>query len=154
MIKELNTPQGTHRSFQGAAGRHHDNETCIPQGSVDINSNERTVYLACRLVGGGAGDGALGYLNKHAMSIPAAAFPQMSDVPNPTYHWCVTVGDYLHQLQATSLDAGWNYYQNDKMKRITGGWDFHEIGTTKFNDAAIVQACEICPSCPRRTLLT
>jgi hypothetical protein len=92
------------------------------------------------MVGGGAGDGALAFTNKHAIDIPAAVFPGISDVPNPTYHWCVTVGKYLHQLQATSLDGGWNYYQNDQLKRITGGWDFHEIGTTKFNDAAILQA--------------
>ncbi|KLO13382.1 hypothetical protein SCHPADRAFT_928563 [Schizopora paradoxa] len=56
------------------------------------------------------------------------------DVPNPTHHWAVLVGDYIHELNAdTSLDV---VYQNYRYN--TGElWYSKEIGTTRFSDEAL-----------------
>src|ERR1700712_5233328 len=60
--------------------------------------------------------------------------------PSPVDHWCVVVGDFYHQLQATSLDGGWNYYDNDRIDIVGGGWALYEVGEPRFNDVAITSA--------------
>lgn len=139
VIQEFASAKPVAEEYQGAPGRHHNNATVIKGGSANRNDNERPVYLACRVVGGGFAGETLGMFSKVASDflIPAPAF-----APNPLHHWCITVGDYLHQLQATSLDAGWNYYTNERINRLTGGWTFFPIGNTTFNDEAIRDECK------------
>ncbi|KAF1980397.1 hypothetical protein BU23DRAFT_437496, partial [Bimuria novae-zelandiae CBS 107.79] len=115
-------------------GRHHDNATVIKGGSANYHDNERPVLLACRVVGGGFAGETLGMFAKAASDF---LVPVPSYAPNPSHHWCITAGGYLHQLQATSLDAGWNYYANERINCLTGGWTFFPIGNTTFNDVAI-----------------
>ena len=127
------------------SNRHHQNSSVIAQGSADINSGARDVYIASRVVGGGLGDGLLGRIEKYDIgAIKAVATGGLSvvldDAPDPTHHWCVVVGDYLHQLQATGLyPGGWNYYTNEKFS-MNGGWTKYKLGVTNFNDAAVVNA--------------
>ena len=125
--------------YQGAPGRHHNNATVIKGGSANRNANEREVYLSCRIVGGDFAGETFGMFSK---ALGDGLIPVPALAPNPLHHWCITVGDYLHQLQATSLDAGWNYYTNERINRLTGGWTFFPIGTTTFNDEAIRDECK------------
>ncbi|KAF8601275.1 hypothetical protein BDV93DRAFT_545948 [Ceratobasidium sp. AG-I] len=62
--------------------------------------------------------------------------------PNPTYHWAVIVGDYLHEL---SYDDGhYNTYENKNAKEYmkTKPFKLFPVGNTQFNDWAIWQAGE------------
>lgn len=59
--------------------------------------------------------------------------------PNRLYHWALMVGDYYHQLQATSLDGGRIYYQ-DKKSSMWDNWNWLAIGYTTMNDEAIQEA--------------
>jgi len=128
-------PQG----YQGAPGRHHDNATVIKGGTANYHDTERVVMLACRVVGGGFAGETVGMFSKYTS---VYVIPASSLTPNPLHHWCVTVGDHLHQLQATSLDGGWNYYTNERINHLTGGWTFFPVGTTIFNDVAIRDECK------------
>ena len=125
--------------FDGASGRHHPNSTVIHAGSASYSSSPRPVLLACRVVGGAFLGESLGVLEKAATNV---LMPVTSMAPNPTHHWCVVVGAYLHQLQATSLRGGWNYYTNERVNAETGGWRFFPIGETGLNDVAIRDECE------------
>jgi hypothetical protein len=127
------------------SNRHHQNSSVIAQGLADINSGARDVYIASRVVGGGFANGLLGRMEKYDFgAIKAVATGGLSvvlnDAPDPTHHWCVVVGDYLHQLQATDLyPGGWNYYTNEVFD-MHGGWTKYKLGVTNFNDAAVVNA--------------
>lgn len=118
---------------QHQPNRHHQNSSVIEEGLANINSDTREVYIAHRVVGGGAGDGLFGRLEKLLTG------PSVANAPNPLHHWCVVVGDYLHQLQATSLLGGWNYYTNERFG-LDGGWTKYKLGATNFNDVAILNA--------------
>ncbi|KAF2438065.1 hypothetical protein P171DRAFT_477518, partial [Karstenula rhodostoma CBS 690.94] len=124
------------QSYQGAPGRHHDNATVIKGGTAHYQDNERSVMLACRVVGGGYAGETLGMFTKFA-SDSMSSGPVQLLAPNPFHHWCIAVADHLHQLQATSLDGGWNYYTNERINRLTGGWTFYPIGNTTLNNEAI-----------------
>jgi hypothetical protein len=114
-------------------GRHANQDRIT--GSANINDSERKVYIGYRPIGGpGVGlihtftGGPVTWLEK------TGKWP-----PNPRYHWCVIVGSWYHQLQATNLNGGDNYYDNQK----TSSWDLwntYEVGKTKFNDKAIAEA--------------
>jgi hypothetical protein len=127
------------------ANRHHQNESIISDGPSSIHNAERDVFIACRVVGGGALGGAAGQLYRdasgalqHVTSLGLGAF--VDSAPDPTYHWCVVVGQYLHQLQATSLNGGWNYYTNEVFHKESGGWKVFKWGVTQFNDVAMRNA--------------
>ena len=124
------------------AHRHHQNESIIGDGHSSIHNAERDVYIVCRVVGGGALGGVAGQLYRDASGAvqDAVAFGLgafMDSAPDPTYHWCVVVGQYLHQLQATSLNGGWNYYTNETFHKQSGGWKVFKWGVTEFNDVAM-----------------
>ncbi len=60
------------------------------------------------------------------------------EAPNVLCHWCVVVGDYYHQLQATNL---LNWYNNGKVDVSDGyGWALYTVGGTSSNDVAIKNA--------------
>lgn len=118
-------------------GIHHPNVDRVPAGVANINDNDRTVYIGYRSVGG-----ALGAWAKTVVSPGGAIDLFGSKMPDPTYHWCIIVGDFYHQLQATHMSIfvdGWNYYDNDTWS-AAGLWQKYEIGTTRFNDVAIASA--------------
>ncbi|KAJ7633615.1 hypothetical protein DFH06DRAFT_1437566 [Mycena polygramma] len=122
-------------------GRHHDNVNRITDGAPDINDNPRDVFIGYRMVGGAVAGWittiGLGFFKRP--NIGRTHLP-----PNPACHWCVTVGDHLHQLQATSLNHGWNYYDNDRIEVFAGTWALYKVGTTSFNDIAIKNAAITC----------
>ncbi|KAF8210861.1 hypothetical protein K438DRAFT_1959076 [Mycena galopus ATCC 62051] len=66
----------------------------------------------------------------------------MTAPPNLTFHWGVIVGDYVHEL---SYDAHYyNTYENKAVKVVhdqlhRDEYRLYPVGTTRFNDAAIVE---------------
>lgn len=124
--------------------RHVQNVSIIPDGAANITEAPRDVYIASRIIMGGRGDGAVGMIDKYGLgAIEAWATDGLSeafnDVPSPFHHWCVVVGDYLHQLQSTSFSKGWNYYTNEKYGELAG-WTKYKVGVTNFNDIAVRNA--------------
>jgi len=127
------------------ANRNHQNESIISDGPSNIYNAERDVFIACRVVGGGALGGAVGQLYRATsgalQDVMTLGLGGLVDrAPDPTYHWCVVVGQYLHQLQATSLSSGWNYYTNEVFHKESGGWKVFKWGVTQFNDVAMRNA--------------
>ena len=115
--------------------RQHDDQNIIPSSKADINSGSRDVWIAYREVGYNDYKSYFQVMkvlsgwsldNRGPSKIP----------PNLICHWCVSVGDYLHQLQATGSN-GWNYYDNQKINIHDGGWAMYKVGTTRYNDEAI-----------------
>ena len=126
--------------------RHAQNISIIPPAKANINDAQREVYIASRVVMGGRYGGAVGMFEKYAIGavkdwVTDGLTKVLDDAPDPFHHWCVIVGDYIHQLQSTSLDGGWNYYTNEKFSEL-GGWTSYKIGVTNFNDIAIRNAGE------------
>jgi len=67
--------------------------------------------------------------------------------PNPTYHWGLLVGDYVHELscdETTHPGFVLNFYRN--VKYVKGEWEVYEVGRTFYPDWAInlagIQAIE------------
>ena len=110
-----------------------------------MNDNLRTVYIGHRKLGGK--DAQLGWKLLGLSIAPAVPFANLpgKSLPYVSRHWCVIVGDYYHQLQATSLglkEKGWNWYDNGK-KSWDDFWDTYEVGNTTYNDVAIASAGEV-----------
>ncbi|KAF7356348.1 DUF862-domain-containing protein [Mycena venus] len=62
--------------------------------------------------------------------------------PNLTFHWAVIVGDYVHELSYD--DHYYNTYENKAVKVVhdrlhRDEYRLYPVGTTRFNDAAIVE---------------
>jgi hypothetical protein len=58
--------------------------------------------------------------------------------PDPTQHWAVLVGEYVHELwMDEELDV---IYINEKLDRAE--WRTFEVGNTRFTDEALRQAGE------------
>ncbi|GLA43369.1 hypothetical protein AnigIFM63309_001102 [Aspergillus niger] len=137
-------PQGTFEpqpvpAYQ--ANRQRQNKSIIPDGPSSISADSRDVYLVTRILGGAALNGMVGEVGKHSMNFLKAntalgiAFAS-NNAPDPTQHWGVLVGDYVHQL---GLDKGYNYYTNERYGNYAG-WTKYHIGVTRFNDIAIRNA--------------
>ncbi|KPM41106.1 hypothetical protein AK830_g5454 [Neonectria ditissima] len=123
------------------SNRHHDNKSIVPEREAYINADARDVYIASRILMGGGLGGVVGHVDKeylHSVKdfMTNGLYTALEDAPDPTHHWCVVVGDYLHQLQATSLNSGWNYYTNEVLN-MSDGWTKYKLGSTNFNDIAI-----------------
>lgn len=64
--------------------------------------------------------------------------------PDPTQHWAVLVGEYVHQLwMDEKLDV---IYINEKIDRAV--WHTFEVGKTRFTDEALRQAGQYCSLSP------
>ncbi|RDH30696.1 hypothetical protein BDQ94DRAFT_172772 [Aspergillus welwitschiae] len=137
-------PQGTFEpqpvpAYQ--ANRQRQNKSIIPDGPSSISADSRDMYLVTRILGGAALNGMVGEVGKHSMNFLKAntalgiAFAS-NNAPDPTQHWGVLVGDYVHQL---GLDNGYNYYTNERYGNYAG-WTKYHIGVTRFNDIAIRNA--------------
>jgi hypothetical protein len=56
--------------------------------------------------------------------------------PDPTQHWAVLVGEYIHELWVDEhLDV---IYINERLDRTQ--WHTFEVGKTRFTDEALRQA--------------
>jgi hypothetical protein len=65
--------------------------------------------------------------------------------PDPTQHWAVLVGDYVHELwMDEELDV---IYINERLEREE--WRTFEVGKTRFTDEALRQAGQYLSLAPR-----
>lgn len=106
----------------------------IPSELADINGVSRPVKIGYRTIGGAAIDAGINILRQ--LLTGKSNIGDTKEAPNILCHWCVIVGDYYHQLQATDL---LNWYENDKVGG-SDGWAMYTVGETLFNDAAIKNA--------------
>lgn len=61
---------------------------------------------------------------------------EIGKYPDPSQHWAVLVGDYVHELwMDENLDV---IYINEKLDRPV--WHTYEVGKTRFTDEALKQA--------------
>ncbi|KAK4158991.1 hypothetical protein QBC43DRAFT_374199 [Cladorrhinum sp. PSN259] len=116
----------------------HENYNHIPAGGYNINDNSRKVQIVHRTIGGAPG-GFAGKIFGGMISPISVVWPG-EKVPDLDHHWAIRVGDWYHQLQATSLFGGDNYYDNQKYDGWKGAWDEYTVGETNFNDVAIASA--------------
>ncbi|MCJ1286880.1 hypothetical protein MMC26_006226 [Xylographa opegraphella] len=122
-------------SKQAGVERQHPDVNTTPPSIADINSNPRDVWIAYREVGYSDYKSYL-QISKSLLGWSLDNRGPTNIPPNLICHWCVSVGDYLHQLQATG-SSGWNYYDNQKINIHDGAWALYKVGTTRFNDEAI-----------------
>ncbi|EFX00122.1 hypothetical protein CMQ_7124 [Grosmannia clavigera kw1407] len=107
----------------------------IPAGEAQIHSNEeRVVEIGWHPVAGLAGKW---FAEKTGLG--RLITEKINKYPDPTQHWAVLVGGYVHQLwMDESLDV---IYINEELKHDE--WHTYEVGKTRFNDEAIRQAGEM-----------
>ena len=65
----------------------------VPPGKGDINGEQRTIELGWHPVGGATGK----WFAEKTM-IGRGIKGRIGNYPDPTQHWGVVVGDYVHQL--------------------------------------------------------
>ena len=118
-VEDLKGDKGT-----GSGPRRVENKDRIPSAPSEFNCFPRAVYLGVRHVG---------------VPLLHVVDPVSTVEPDTTKHWSVIVGDWYHQLQATDLRGGWNYYDNNKVED-SQLWTKFPMATTSFNDAAIAKA--------------
>lgn len=105
----------------------------VPEGEPIHDGDPRPVEIGWHPVGGLAGkwfadNTGLGKLITE----------RINKYPDPTQHWAVLVGDYVHQLW---MDESFHViYINDKIKREE--WKTFSVGQTRFNDDALRRAGE------------
>lgn len=63
---------------------------------------------------------------------------EIRNYPDPTQHWAVLVGEYVHELwmdeELTVI------YINEKIDELGDEWRKFEVGKTRFTDEALRQA--------------
>lgn len=122
--------------------RKNQNVNIIPDAKSSINADARDVYLVSRVVQGDRLGNFVGLIEKYYGSVVKAIWTAglsvaLDDAPDPTHHWAVVTGDYLHQLDAY---PNWNnYYLNERFSE-SAGWTKYKIGVTNFNDIAVRNA--------------
>lgn len=105
---------------------------CIPADTPRNDCAPRTVILGWHPVAGLGGQ-IFEHINPVLSSLQVVS--DLTGAPNPTHHWAVHVGEFVHELNADSKLRV--VYQN---LRVSGGtflWKTRVIGTTRFNDEAI-----------------
>ncbi|KAK3702138.1 hypothetical protein LTR37_015113 [Vermiconidia calcicola] len=103
----------------------------VPPGEADINREQRTIELGWHPVAGTTGK----WFAEKTM-IGQAITERIGRYPDPTQHWAVIVGDFVHQLwMDESLEV---IYFNEYFKRED--WHTFEVGKTRFNDQALRKA--------------
>jgi hypothetical protein len=125
-------------------GHKYPNVTRIPSAPPNINDTTRVVKIGYRSVGGVNLDSKINWLRSALFG--KSNVGDTSEPPNPICHWCVIVGDYYHQLQASGdFPRYYNWYDNDRLKS-EDGWALFKVGETDFNDVAIKNAGMLSPS--------
>jgi hypothetical protein len=103
----------------------------IPPGPARIDEDLRVVEIGWHPVAGMAGK----WLAEKS-EIGKAITKHIAGYPDPTQHWAVLVGDYVHELwMDEQLDI---IYINEKLDRSE--WHTFEVGKTRFTDEALRQA--------------
>jgi hypothetical protein len=104
---------------------------CIPWGEARVDGELRKVEIGWHPV---AGMGGKWLAEKSGLG--KMITKNIGKYPDPTQHWAVLVGDYVHQLwMDESLDV---IYINDHLDRSE--WHTYEVGKTRFSDEALRQA--------------
>lgn len=106
----------------------------IPDGPPNINDAPRPVKIGYRAVGGQRVDAAINLFRQ--ILAGKSNVGDTKSAPNILCHWCVVVGDFYHQLQATEY---LNWYDNNQLGK-EDGWALFTIGETAFNNVAIKNA--------------
>lgn len=103
----------------------------IPPGEARIDVEPRTVEIGWHPVAGMAGK----WLAEKS-GLGKMITKEIGKYPDPSQHWAVLVGDYVHQLwMDEELDV---IYINEKLDRSE--WHVFEVGKTRFTDEALKQA--------------
>ncbi len=123
----------------------------VPDGKADINGDQREIILGWHVsksllklviyallyanvqqpVGGGAGKW---FAEKTIIGKQITT--RVGKYPDPSQHWGVIVGGYVHQLW---MDEALNViYFNEEFK--SEDWHTFEVGKTRFNDQALRKA--------------
>ncbi|WPH02644.1 Hypothetical protein R9X50_00550900 [Acrodontium crateriforme] len=106
----------------------------IPPGEANINGDLRRVEIGWHPVGGLGGKW---FAEKTGLG--KMITKEIHSYPDPTQHWAVLVGDYVHELwMDENLDI---IYINEKINQEE--WHTYEVGNTRFNDEALRQASEM-----------
>ncbi|TVY81670.1 hypothetical protein LSUE1_G005933 [Lachnellula suecica] len=106
----------------------------IPPGEARVDAELRTVEIGWHPV---AGMGGKWLAEKSGLG--KIITKEIGKYPDPTQHWAVLVGDYVHQLwMDENLDV---IYINGKLDRAE--WHVFEVGKTRFTDEALKQAAEM-----------
>lgn len=104
----------------------------IPPGESSISGPQRTVSIGWHPV---AGMGGKWLAEKSGLGTMITK--EIGKYPDPTQHWAVLVGDYVHELW---MDEQLNViYINE---RVDDGeeWRLFEVGKTRFSDEALREA--------------
>jgi hypothetical protein len=103
----------------------------IPPGEARIDADLRTVEIGWHPV---AGMGGKWLAEKSGLG--KSITKHIGKYPDPTQHWAVLVGEYIHELWMDEhLDV---IYINEKLDRAQ--WHTFEVGKTRFTDEALRQA--------------
>jgi len=112
----------------------HADEISIPEDSGEPLSEPRTMYVVFAQMAVhkqviGDGFNLIGDLTE-ALGLGRP--------PNPTFHWGILVGDYIHELDYDDFtDPAYriNFYRNKKY--VEGEWERYEVGHTFDSDWTI-----------------
>ncbi|KAJ4154161.1 hypothetical protein LMH87_010622 [Akanthomyces muscarius] len=105
----------------------------VPEGEPIHDGEPRPVEIGWHPVGGLAGTW---FANNTGLG--KMITERINKYPDPTQHWAVLVGDYVHQLW---MDESFHViYINDRIKRDE--WKTFSVGQTRFNDDALRRAGE------------
>lgn len=106
----------------------------IPPGEASIDGEHRTVEIGWHPVAGMSGKW---FAEKCGLG--KFITKEVGKYPDPSQHWGVLVGDYVHQLwMDENLDV---IYFNEKLVRAD--WRTFEVGKTRFTDQALKVAAEM-----------
>ncbi|KAK5168002.1 uncharacterized protein LTR77_006569 [Saxophila tyrrhenica] len=118
------------RDLKHSLGLGHKPNT-IPPGKADINGEPRDIQLGWHPVAG-----ATGKWFAEKTIIGRGIKERVGKYPDPTQHWAVIVGEYVHQLwMDENLDV---IYFNEAFKPEE--WTVFDVGKTRFNDQALRKA--------------
>lgn len=113
-------------AIQHAVGLGHQ-PNVIPAGEARVDNELRTVAIGWHPVPGMEGFGNSGIGKRITKSI--------GKYPDPTQHWAVLVGEFVHQLW---MDENLHViYINERIKHEE--WHTFEVGKTRFTDEALRQ---------------
>lgn len=104
---------------------------CIPWGEPRVDAELREVEIGWHPV---AGMGGKWLAEKSGLGKMITS--HIGKYPDPTQHWAVLVGGYVHELwMDEELDV---IYINEHLDRTE--WHTYEVGKTRFTDEALRQA--------------
>ncbi|KAF7350642.1 hypothetical protein MSAN_01624500 [Mycena sanguinolenta] len=119
--------------FEHSLGLGHQ-PNVIPPAVPDIAGAPRKVFLGWHPVAGFAGKW---FADKTGLG--KLLTEKLHKCPDPTQHWAILVGDYVHELwMDENLDI---IYLNERIKPEE--WHTFEVGSTRFNDEALRRAGEM-----------